>query len=120
MTIDQFINEAFAIRNQVHLWHIQTKGYAEHKALGEFYDGWLDLVDSFIETYAGKYERPTGGLSCTAIPYREDLSISYIRNVANWMQSSDLRSIAPDSDLQNILDELTSLANHTAYLLTLK
>lgn len=120
MTIDQFVNEALAIRNQVHLWHWQTKSDPEHRALGAFYDGWLDLVDTFVETYAGKYERPAGGLSCSAIPYREDLSLSYIRNVANFMQSSDLRSIATDSDLQNILDEMTSLANHTAYLLTLK
>lgn len=120
MGIDQFLNEAFGIRNQVHLWHLQTKKYAEHKALGGFYSGWLDLVDSFVETFSGKYERPTGGLSCTAIGYRDGFSLSYIRNVATWLQSTEVRSIATDSDLQNILDELTSLANETAYLLTLE
>lgn len=119
MTIDEFVKNAFEIRNQTHLWHLQTRLDPEHRALGEFYDSWLDLTDSFIETFAGKYERPNGGFSCQTLPYSVGASYPYMLKVASFMQSSDLRSIAQDSDLQNILDEMTALANHTAYRLTL-
>lgn len=119
MTINEFVKNAFEIRNQAHLWHLQTRLHPEHEALGEFYDSWLGLTDSFIETFAGKYERPSDGFSCQAIPYTVGTSYPYMLKVASYMQSSDLRSIAADSDLQNILDEMTSLANHTAYRLTL-
>ena len=92
----------------------------QHKALGEFYDSWLDSVDSFIETYAGKYARPVGGFTGSVVPYQEGASLTYIKRVSSFMTSESVRSIAPDTDLQNILDELTAIANHTAYLLTLK
>jgi hypothetical protein len=120
MTIDELVKNFFEIRNQTHLWHLQTFSFAEHKALGEFYDSWLDSVDTFIETYAGKYSRPVGGFTCSAVPYSEGASLVYIKRVSTFMTSESVRSIAPDTDLQNILDELTAIANHTAYLLTLK
>lgn len=120
MSIDELVKNFLEIRNQAHLWHWQTEGYAEHKALNEFYDGWLDLADDFVETYAGKYGRPKMGTSCATMPYSDGCALPYMNKVADFMLSEAVRSIAPDSDLQNILDEMTSLAKHTAYLLTLK
>lgn len=119
MTINEFVKNAFEIRNQAHLWHWMTRLDPEHRALGEFYDSWLELTDTFIETFAGKYQRPDLGFACQALPYTVGDSLNYMQKVAVFMQSTEVRSIAPDSDLQNILDEMTSLANHTAYRLTL-
>lgn len=120
MTIAELLKYFFAVRTQVHLWHFQTEKYAEHKALGSFYAEWLDLTDDFIETYSGKYGRPVGGMQFNVIPYAEDASLKYMRGVADFMLSKEVRSISSDNDLQNILDEMTALAKHTAYMLTLK
>jgi len=40
---------------QTHVFHLQTKSYAEHIALNEFYDGMGGLVDRLAEGYQGKY-----------------------------------------------------------------
>lgn len=37
-----------------HILHLQSTSYAEHQALGEFYDELGDLVDAFVEAYQGK------------------------------------------------------------------
>ena len=36
--IDGLIASVFAARNQAHIEHWNTKSYAEHAALGDFYD----------------------------------------------------------------------------------
>jgi hypothetical protein len=120
MNIDELAKNFFEIRDQAHLWHLQTTSFAEHKALGGFYDLWLDSADTFIETYSGKYARPVGGFTASVVPYSEGAPLPYIKRVSSFMTSESVRSIAPDTDLQNILDELTAIANRTAYLLTLK
>ena len=64
--------------------------------------------------------RPVGGFTASVVPYSEGAPLPYIKRVSSFMTSESVRSIAPDTDLQNILDELTAIANRTAYLLTLK
>ena len=48
-------------RDQFHIWHLQTKGFAEHGALGDFYDGVINAFDSIVETdqQAGRLAVPT-------------------------------------------------------------
>ena len=41
--------------NQVHVFHLQTKSFAEHKALNKYYDSIGDIVDTLAEAYQGKY-----------------------------------------------------------------
>jgi hypothetical protein len=42
-------------QTQVHIFHLQTKSYSEHKALQKYYEGIDALVDGVIESYQGKY-----------------------------------------------------------------
>ena len=45
-------------RSQVHVFHLQTdsqSSFAEHMALGGYYDEIGDLVDGLIESYQGKH-----------------------------------------------------------------
>ena len=120
MTINELIKTLLEVRNQTHLWHWQTQSFAEHSALGAFYDTWLDLTDKFVETYSGKYGRPSGGFNSMVMGYAEGAPLAYLTRIAALMESEAVRSIAPDTDLQNILDELTAEAQKTCYLLTLK
>lgn len=112
------IVDLFRIRDVAHVLHLQTKSYAEHKALNEFYDTWLDLADSYIETYQGEF-----GL--IKINYKETISINinnsdYLLN-AGLNLTKALRAKHPsNTGLNNILDEMVNLINKTKYLLTLK
>ena len=49
--MEQFISTLLAARQQAHIFHWQTSSYATHKALNEFYDEFLELIDSLVETY---------------------------------------------------------------------
>lgn len=52
---EQFVSMVLLGRDRAHLEHWKTKSYAEHKALAEFYDGVLELIDGFVEQYQGYY-----------------------------------------------------------------
>ena len=116
----EVINKMLEARDCMHLVHWNTKSYAEHKALGKFYDGWLDLVDSFVETYSGRYKRIEGSVS---IQVNSDYnSTNYLEQLRLFIQMDAPTIIAPtlDADLSNILADMLALVNHTLYLLTLK
>lgn len=37
--------------NQFHIFHWNTKSYAKHEAIGDFYEGLQDKVDNLVEHY---------------------------------------------------------------------
>lgn len=116
------LEDLLQILDQARILHWQTDSYAEHKALGKFYDTLNPLVDDFVETAMGIV-----GKDDTSKTYRvvvrgyDDYDVTaYISNVANAFRK--MKEDIPDNltDLQNILDEMISLANKTRYLLTLQ
>ena len=46
--IEELIGKIFCTRNKTHVAHWKTKSYAQHKALGGFYEGVIDLIDDSI------------------------------------------------------------------------
>lgn len=57
MNCRQFIAKSLAVRTASHLLHLSATSYAQHVALGEFYDTMLGLVDRYAEVYMGKEGR---------------------------------------------------------------
>lgn len=53
--IAKAIGIMFMSRTLSHMSHLQTKSYAEHKALNKFYDEIVDLVDDLAEAAQGQY-----------------------------------------------------------------
>jgi hypothetical protein len=49
----EFILESFNVRTQTHIYHLLTKSYADHMAIGEFYDKLLESIDSISEMSIG-------------------------------------------------------------------
>ncbi|CAB4121383.1 hypothetical protein UFOVP12_31 [uncultured Caudovirales phage] len=99
-----------------HMLHLQTRSFAEHMALNDFYNGMGDLADSFIESYQGKYwivedypdgfEPPAKG------------AVEEIRAFSDYIESTrHLKDFPQDSELQNAIDEIQSLINSTLYKL---
>lgn len=119
MTIEELVKTFLEVSNQAKLFHWQTESIAEHEALGEFYDKWNDLTDKFVETYAGLYGRPKGGAETRSVEYAGSTN-KYMLQVAALVTSQNVRSVAPEPALQNILDEIVGLTAQTAYLLTMR
>lgn len=52
--IEELISRVFYARNVAHFEHWRAEGiggYARHVALGEFYDGVIDAIDTLVEAY---------------------------------------------------------------------
>lgn len=116
----QIVTMFFNIRDQVKMYHWQTKSFAEHKATDELV-GTLDTnIDKFVEVYMGRYGRP---LIKKTLPVK-NLTVSGIRafitRSSNWLDTSLPRMLKKtDSDLLNIRDEILGDLNQVKYLFTL-
>ena len=114
MTPAEFIGHLFLARDVAHSVHLNTRSYAKHMALAAFYDGIIDLADTFAEAYQGRH-----GL-VGSIPL---LSTKKAGNIIEFLQASleeieKKRSFAgDDSSLQNIIDEVVALYLQTLYKL---
>lgn len=119
MTPLKVLQKLFEARDQIHLIHLNTTSYEEHKALDTFYSDWLGLVDDFIETYQGKYGRIDGVCSITISTAQN--CHPYFTNLMIFLNGEIQTIIDPkvDSDLENIIADMKQLVNHTLYLLTL-
>jgi len=54
MKAPEFVGMLFLARDVAHSVHLNTRSYAKHKALQKFYEGIVDLADSFAEAYQGR------------------------------------------------------------------
>jgi hypothetical protein len=55
MKAPEFIGMMWLARDVTHSAHLNTRSYARHKALGDFYEGIVGLSDSFAEAYQGRH-----------------------------------------------------------------
>lgn len=106
----------FTSRDHAHRAHLLTKSYAQHVALGEFYDAVVDLADSLAEVTMGTYgafteipvEPPARGAIDAALE-------------AHLNKIEDLRAAfggkACDRPIENLLDEVGALFAQTLYKL---
>ena len=112
MTPNKFRGALFHSRDTMHLTHLQTTSFAEHKALNAYYDGILDLTDSFTEVYFGRFKR-------IDIVIPEAKMLSAVEHLKEMQKMIDGERDNYSSELQNIMDEMLGLINKTLYLLTL-
>jgi hypothetical protein len=117
----KLISPLLRIQNQLRIFHWQTESYAQHKAFGKTYEALDELIDTFVETYIGKYGKVKAkltynleldNLSDEYLTYIDDY-ISYLISLNNELDSTK------DSDLLNIRDEMLTALNRLKYLLSL-
>jgi hypothetical protein len=103
-------------RNQAHVFHLQTKSFAEHKALNDYYDGVVDLFDGIVESYQGKYGIIKNFKTFKIEQYRNGKkTISYFERLLDIIEEN--RDSVDDSYLQNQIDTVQELINSTIYKL---
>jgi hypothetical protein len=100
---------------QVHIFHLQTKSFAEHMALGTFYDEIVDLADVLIEDFQGQYGVLQKYESFIIKSYVDkNTTLAYFDNLTSNVQK--LRTtVSEDSNLQNQIDNIITLINSTVY-----
>ena len=112
--IEELVARVFATRNAVHTGHWKTKSYAEHMALGDFYDALVDKIDDVVEMYQGAFDK-IGAVETEPV-VGKDL-IKHLQTEARWI-NDNRESISGDiCALENQLDELAGLYLSTLYKL---
>jgi len=117
--INNLVSKLLHSRTQVHVFHWQTKSqssFAEHTALGGFYDEIGDLVDGLVESYQGKYDIITGYDSPKIENYKDvEQLISYFKSLDVEIEK-DRKSVG-ESFIQNQIDTIQELLYSTLYKL---
>lgn len=112
-TAPEFVLMLLHAVTNTHILHFQTRSYAQHMALGDFYDGLGDLVDTFVEAYQGKY----GIISAYPADYDPPAEpVAYLDSLKTGVAQMRTR-LPKDSELQNLIDEIASLIDSTLYKL---
>lgn len=112
----EFVGMLFLARDVAHSVHLNTRSYAKHKALNEFYDEIVDLADKFAEAYQGKY----GLIGPIAL-----MSAKKTNNIVEFLQdqADDIEKVRYEvvdkacTPLHNIIDEIVGLYLSTLYKL---
>ena len=105
MSCADFVGTLFLARDVAHSVHLNTRSFAKHMALNEFYDGIVDLADKFAEAYQGRH----GLIGPITL-----MSAKKTGNILEFLQDSlaDIEKMRyevcdkSDSPLQNIIDEI--------------
>ena len=82
-------------RTQAHIFHLQTQSYAQHKALQDYYDEIVELIDEYVETYQGKYDILRGYILPTNWK-EDDNTIRYFVGLREYFQR--IRTTLPQDD----------------------
>lgn len=113
--VGEFVGTLLHSATITHFMHLRTKSYAEHVALGAYYDEIVDLVDGVAEAIQGCYQEiiedyPTAFGNPTVEP------LAYILSLKDFVAT--MRDKLPqESNIQNEVDAIATLIDSTAYKL---
>ena len=113
--IGRLIAILFLSREIAHREHLRTRSYAQHMALGDFYDSIVDAADAIAEAYQGRrglideipFLQPATGDIIDALE-RQLAAIEKIRYTAVPKE---------DTAIQNLIDEAVALHLSALYKL---
>ena len=116
MKCADFVGTLFLARDVAHSVHLNTRSFAKHSALNEFYDEIVELADKFAEAYQGRHGL-IGPISL--------MSAKKTTNIVEFLEDSlaDIEKMRykvcekTDTSLQNIIDEISGLYLSTLYKL---
>jgi DNA-binding ferritin-like protein len=113
----------FTMREQIKLYHWQTKSYSRHKATDMVIDSLDENIDKYVEVYMGKYGRPrmTPKTAMTKVAnLSEKAAVEFIKTCIKVLQTTLVKHLQPsDTDLVNLRDEMLADLNQLLYLFTL-
>ena len=110
-----YVGTLMQSRNQAHIYHLQTTSFAQHKALQEYYEGIIDLVDGLVESYQGQYGILRGYKMAGTIK-EDDNPALYFEGLCKFVDTVKA-SLPQDSFLVNQYDEVSALIQSTKYKL---
>lgn len=116
----EIVTHLLTIRNQVKLYHWQTKQFARHKATDDLTAALDTSIDAFVESYMGRYGRPSVSGSIKLHNFSESAAKAFVAKETKYLETELPRKIGKnDTDLLNIRDTILGDLTKVSYLFTL-
>ena len=96
-----------------HFFHWSTNSYSQHKALQKYYEGIVDLVDTYVETYMGCYEQIK---TFPSVYHQPKEPLKYLESLKNFVGEANT-DLPQKQELVNIVAEIQQLIDSTIYKL---
>ena len=111
--VAQFVAVLFHAGTITHFMHLQTKSYAQHKALGHFYEDIIELADKYAEAYQGCYD--------VISKYPSDFHmasdpLAYLRKLKEYVEVA-AKTLPDEPNLQNTHADILDLVDSTLYMI---
>ena len=119
MTTEEIAGKLAFFHEQIHIIHWQTKNYAEHIALGEFYEFLQSFKDDVVEKLMGYTGKRIQTMKIELIDNKAD-ALTVTNNIIAF--ATELMNHGESNkfwDISNMAQDLSGKAAHTKYLLTL-
>lgn len=122
LTPELIQSKLFYLSDAAHKLHLDTKSFAQHKALGKLYEGLIDFRDEISEKLMGYMDgKRIGAIKVGVLPeFSDKAPMELAKEVREF--GIDLEEFAEEneySDITNIAQSLSGLGASTVYLLTL-
>ena len=116
MNAADLIGTLFLARDFSHVTHLNTKSYAKHKALDEFYHEIVELADGFAEAYQGRHGL-IGSIPLQSAKKTSDIVV-FLQDQLDEIEAGRYEVCnKTDSPIQNIIDEIVGQYLSTLYKL---
>jgi len=116
MKAADFVGHLFLARDVAHSVHLNTRSFAKHKALQEFYEGIVGLADDFAEAYQGRHGL-IGPISLQTAKKNTNI-VEFIQDSLDEVEANRYKVCEEkDTAIQNIIDEIVGLYLSTLYKL---
>jgi len=122
MGCENIVKVFFHITTTIKLYHWQTTNFARHKATDSLHEALSELIDTFVEVYMGRYQRPVyqNGFKISIQELTDDTVVGIIQEYIDYLKNDVPKYLkSSDTDLLNIRDEMLQNLNQTLYLFTL-
>ena len=116
MSCADFVGALFLARDVAHSVHLNTRSYAKHKALKQFYDNIVDLTDKFAEAYQGRHGL-IGPITLKSARKTTNILEFLQDSLAEIEESRYKVCEKTDTPVQNIIDEIVGQYLSTLYKL---
>ena len=106
--MNEFIATLFLTRELAHRYHLSTKSYSQHKALQNFYEDLLDLIDDLVEMTQGAHGLLDIPILTEKSGYKEPLYC--IVEKLKYVETNRYKAYSKeDTALQNKIDEIVAV-----------
>jgi hypothetical protein len=96
-----------------HFFHWSTDSFSKHMALGEYYDGIVELTDAYVEAYMGCYDKIT---TFPSVYHQPKEAVKYLQSLQNFVKEAR-KDLPQDEQLCNLVDAIADLIDSTTYKL---